>query len=165
MQHTRRKKKKLADRHFSFLQKVFIDKSMKAKATIRFFPVLMKVFFLVFGGALFLSSRFPTSSIILENDSRFVLTAIVLAQDGGFLAQQTLEPTGNMQDSKRKPIKLAIPSYAYAKTRTPYTVVWRCPNGSDYSVVRGISAGGLVRANSGEGVHSCSSKRRNRSKN
>jgi len=99
-----------------------------------------------------------TGSILLVNDSPFILTAIVQASDGTFLGQVSLQPgqqknfTQNLYTTKlRKP---GTPEVSL----TPFTVIWQCPSEGFYSMSNQISPGSLVSANQCEGNHFCSPK-------
>ena len=43
---------------------------------------------------------------------------------------------------------------------TPYTVIWSCKNGDDYSINRNISNGETAAANDGEGSRFCKSDKK-----
>ncbi|MEL7431016.1 MAG: hypothetical protein AAGI90_00600 [Chlamydiota bacterium] len=107
---------------------------------------------------LFFTNALFGATIFLENDSPFVLTAVVHSNSGLFLGQETLPPAGNSRESERKATKLSIPNN-YSQSVTPYTVVWKCPNGEYFSICRNVNSGDYVQATLCPGSYSCNGKR------
>jgi hypothetical protein len=99
-----------------------------------------------------------TNTVILYNDTVFILTAIVQASDGSYLGQFTVQPgqqrnfttnlyTTNFENPGQPDISL-----------TPYTVIWQCPSEGFYGTCTGVSPGAYVRASDSAGPHFCSPK-------
>jgi hypothetical protein len=101
-----------------------------------------------------------TGGIALLNDSPFTLTAVVQGADGTFLGQAQFTP-GQQSNftSNFGPSQIQTPNY-YDVALTPYTVVWKCPNGGFYSICSQVSPGALVTANTCPGNHFCPSKKK-----
>lgn len=101
-------------------------------------------------------------TLLLWNDSSYILTANVYTQYGEFLGQTTLQPgqqshfTTNLYST---PInRPGAPAFAI----TPYQIVWKCPGGSTYSICTNGSTGSLVRASLCFGSLECTQKNPNR---
>ncbi|MEM8629120.1 MAG: hypothetical protein AAGF04_03500 [Chlamydiota bacterium] len=111
-------------------------------------------------GALFLGvDVLFAGRLFLENDSPFVLTAVVQASSGEVIAQQTILPAGNRLESERSPTSLDLPS-SPQQSMTPYTVVWQCAGGAYFSICRNVNSGDYIRATLCPGNYNCPGKRK-----
>lgn len=115
-------------------------------------------FFLLFPLALWCIGP-DTGSILLYNDSPFILTAIIQASDGTYLGQSLIQP--NQQ--KNFTSHLSPTQYQHPGTPdvslTPYIVIWQCPSEEFYSMCTQVSPGAMVRANDCPGYRSCGHKK------
>ena len=97
-------------------------------------------------------------SILLMNDSSFILNATVQASDGTFLGQFSIQPG----QQKNFTTNLNPTGYVHpgtpATSLTPYTVIWQCPSEEHYSMCPSVSPGALCKANECPGSHFCSPK-------
>lgn len=97
-------------------------------------------------------------SILLYNDSPFILTATIQASDGTYLGQFSIQP--NQQ--KNFTTNLSPTDYKHPGqpdvSLTPYIVVWQCPSEGFYSMCSGVSPGALIKANECPGNRFCSPK-------
>ena len=99
-------------------------------------------------------------SILLLNDSSFILTATIQAADGSFLGQLTVQPgqqstwTTNLSPTQYK--HPGTPNVSL----TPYTVIWQCPTEEAYSMCSAVAPGALVRATTCQGNCTCKSKQK-----
>ena len=106
------------------------------------------------------SSLFATS-LTLRNDSSYTLRAVIRAADGSFLGELVLQPQHSMQwnDVYGYGTNYAVGPNAgvqqNSKSKTPYTVVWQCVAGGEYSVCANITTGSLVFAQGCNGNRSC----------
>jgi hypothetical protein len=97
-------------------------------------------------------------TIILLNDSPYILTASVYTHSGDYLGQATLQPgeqknftTNLFSTTLNRPGKSDV-------SITPYRVMWTCAGGGVYSTCHDGPVGGVIRANSCPGQLSCSPK-------
>jgi hypothetical protein len=99
-----------------------------------------------------------SGTILLYNDSPFILTATIQASDGTYLGQFSIQP--NQQ--KNFTTNLSPTGYAHPGrpdvSLTPYTVIWQCPSEGFYSMCTRVSPGSMVRANDCEGYRFCNPK-------
>lgn len=97
-------------------------------------------------------------TIILLNDSPYILTASVYTQSGEYLGQTTLQP-GEQKNftSNFESTDLSRPGFP-STSITPYRVIWSCAGGGVYSMCHDGSVGSLIRANSCPGQQFCSPK-------
>ncbi len=98
-------------------------------------------------------------SVLLLNDSPFILTATVQASDGTFLGQFSIQP-GQQRNftTNLNPTGYARPGTPKTSL-TPYTVIWQCPSEGHYSMCTSVSPGALCKANDCPGNHFCSPKK------
>ncbi len=98
-------------------------------------------------------------SLMLLNDSPFILTATVYAKSGEYLGQVTIQPgaqsnfTTNLSSTGID--RPGMPSVSI----TPYRVVWQCASGGYYSMCASVATGSLVRANECPGLQYCNPKK------
>ena len=99
-------------------------------------------------------------SILLYNDSVHILTATIVASDGSYLGQFSVQPgqqrnfTQNLSPTGYK--RSGTPDISL----TPYTVIWQCPSDDVYSQNMIVSPGSMVRANQGTGPLMCKEKKK-----
>lgn len=97
-------------------------------------------------------------SILLMNDSPFILTASIQAADGTFLGQNTVQPGQQITWTR----SLNPTPYTHPGTpnvsMTPYTVIWQCSSEEFYSMCTTVAPGALVRANACQGTRICKPK-------
>lgn len=99
-----------------------------------------------------------SGTLLLYNDSPFILTATIVASDGSFLGQYSIQPgqqrnfTQNLSTTPYQ--KPGAPDISL----TPYTVIWQCPSDDYYSMCTGVGPGSYVRANNCAGYRVCRPK-------
>lgn len=102
-------------------------------------------------------------TILLYNDSPYILTATIQASDGTYLGQFTIQP-GQQRNFTQN---LFTTPYTHPGTPdislTPYTVIWQCSSEEFYSVCNWIGPGALVRANDCQGMRACKPKKKEQS--
>lgn len=97
-------------------------------------------------------------TLLLRNDTTIILTAVIMAADGSFLGQFSVQPgqqrnwTTNLYPTGY--VRKGTPDISL----TPYTVIWQCPSEAIYSVITGVSPGSYVNASIGTGPHYCQPK-------
>ncbi|HSX12857.1 MAG TPA: hypothetical protein VLE96_00330 [Chlamydiales bacterium] len=106
----------------------------------------------------FLFAGTENGTVLLYNDSPFILTAIIQASDGTYLGEMTLQPN----EQKNFTQHLAPTQYIHPGrpdvSLTPYVVIWQCPSQGFYSMCNRVSPGAMVRANDCQGLQYCSPK-------
>jgi hypothetical protein len=97
-------------------------------------------------------------SVLLLNDSAFILTATIQASDGTFLGQFSIQP-GQQRNftTNLNPTGYVHPG-SPKTSLTPYIVIWQCPSEGYYSMCSSVSPGSLCKANDCPGSHFCSPK-------
>lgn len=99
-----------------------------------------------------------SGTILLYNDSPYILTATIQASDGTFLGEFTVQPKQQKNFTQNlSPTDYEHPG-APAVSLTPYTVIWQCPSEGIYSMCTNVSPGDMVRANSCPGSLFCNPK-------
>lgn len=97
-------------------------------------------------------------TILLLNDSPFILTATIQASDGSYLGQYTIQP-GQQRNVTQN---LFTTQYQHPGapdiSLTPYTVVWQCASDESYSMCVDVGPGSMVRANYCQGSRECRPK-------
>lgn len=106
----------------------------------------------------FMQAGTNDGSILLWNDSPFILTATIQASDGTFLGQFSIQP-GQQRNftSNLNPTGYSHPGTPRTSL-TPYAVIWQCPSEGYYSMCPTVSPGSLCKANDCPGPHYCSPK-------
>lgn len=113
-----------------------------------FFPFVLACPFLVWGGT-------NDGTLLLMNDSAYILTATIQAADGSFLGEYTIQPgqqrnvTQNLFTTPYK--RPGSPDISL----TPYTVIWQCSSNEPYSMCTDASPGAMVRATMCPGWRAC----------
>ncbi|HEX2582484.1 MAG TPA: hypothetical protein VHL30_00010 [Chlamydiales bacterium] len=99
-------------------------------------------------------------TILLMNDSPFILTATIQAADGTFLGQNTVQPGQQITwTSSLNPTQYKHPG-APKVSLTPYTVIWQCSSEEFYSMCPSVAPGSLIRANECQGTRMCKPKKK-----
>jgi hypothetical protein len=105
-----------------------------------------------------LSAGTDSGSLLLLNDSAFILTANIQASDGTFLGQISVQPGQQANFTTN----LLTTGYIHPGrpnvSLTPYTVIWQCPSEGYYSMSNQVSPGSLITANGCPGNHFCAPK-------
>ena len=101
------------------------------------------------------------ASVRLYNDTSYSLKAIIRGADGSQLGEAVLSPQTyyNWSDAPSKAPKeqpKANPSKSNT-SRTPYTVIWYCMDGSDFSMADNVATGAFTTALHGSGKKTCGS--------
>ena len=98
--------------------------------------------------ALFVVNSAYSASVMILNDSPYILTATVLSATGTILGrvQVTQQQQQTWQDSNLNVDGLS---------QTPFTVIFYCPTGEEYGVVTNVSTSGFVSASSSSGNKVC----------
>ena len=99
-----------------------------------------------------------TTSVLLLNDSPFILTSTVQASDGSYLGQFTIQP-GQQRNftTNLGPTSFETPGHPDISL-TPFSVIWQCPSEGFYGTNTNVAAGSLVRATDSAGPHFCAPK-------
>lgn len=117
----------------------------------------MKLWFLLFITPFMLQAN----SVRLINNAPYTLRAVIRGSDGSFLSEVVV------QSQKESVWTDSYGQYGlsggansntnqYSRSKTPYTVLWYCMNGSDYAVCDTVSTGAVVMSQSCQGARMCS---------
>lgn len=90
-------------------------------------------------------------AVRLSNDSAHKLRAIIRSADGSYLGEVIVMPQRTMQWNDYWG---GIGGY-YQNSQTPYTVVWYCVDGGDFSVCNNVPSGATVTAFGCDGLRQC----------
>lgn len=102
-----------------------------------------------------------SGSLMLVNNTPFILTAVVQAADGTYLGQFTIQP-GQQKNITQNLFTTPITRPGTPQVSlTPYTVIWQCASGGFYSVCTGQSPGSYIRAGDCPGNQFCKPKQEN----
>jgi hypothetical protein len=99
-----------------------------------------------------------SGSILLFNDSPFILTAVVQASDGTYLGEFSIQPGQQKNFTQNLSSTIIRQPGVPEVSLTPFIVIWQCPSEGFYSMSNQVSPGSLVRANDCPGNHFCSPK-------
>jgi len=99
-------------------------------------------------------------SVLLYNDSVYILTATIQAADGTYLGQFTIQPGQQSTFTQNLSPTTYIHPGAPNVSLTPYTVLWQCPSEEFYSVCNNVGPGAMVRSNDCYGLHVCKPKQK-----
>lgn len=93
---------------------------------------------------------FAFAGVNLLNDSAYPLRAVIRGNDGSYLGEMVVQPqhVGHWNTTYG-----VLQQSDYATL--PYTVLWYCLDGSDYSIWVGVSTGATVTAQGGQGTRIC----------
>lgn len=121
------------------------------------FVVLILAPLLIFAGS-------DNGSILLVNDSPFILTATIQASDGTYLGEFTIQP--NQQQNFTTNLSPTVYEHPGRPdvSLTPFLVIWQCPSEGYYSMCTQVSPGAMIKANDCPGLHFCSPKQENKEK-
>ncbi|HSX03213.1 MAG TPA: hypothetical protein VLG76_00615 [Rhabdochlamydiaceae bacterium] len=108
---------------------------------------------LIFAGCLSITALFG-GSVRLLNDSNFKLHAVVRGADGSYLGELVIDPqkTSTWTDSNTQ---FGIYDRQREESVTPYTVMWHCLDGGEYSICTNVANGATVSAQSCDGIRDC----------
>lgn len=99
-----------------------------------------------------------SDSVLLMNDTQYILTATVIAADGTYLGQQTVQAGQQIRFNAGLAVTHFTPPGRPDVSLSPYTVVWQCPSEGFYSACPGVQISSMVRANNCDGSHVCQPK-------
>ncbi len=112
--------------------------------------LLCLMFVTILGG----SATLFAGSIRLKNDTTFELKAEIHGADGSYLGETTIMPhrtaTWNQTQSH-----VDSPEMKEKRGKTPFTVIWYCMDGQDYSICENVATGALVSAKQCPGKKPC----------
>lgn len=93
------------------------------------------------------------ASVRLLNDSSYKLRAVVRANDGTFLGEMIINPQQGQtwSDAYGKTGQISQPT----ASQSPYSVLWYCMSGDDYSFCDNVASGSQVSAQSCNGPRLC----------
>ncbi len=113
----------------------------------------MTRFLFIFFFAGLLSPLF-SGTIRLYNDSTFQLRVVVRGADGSYFGETVMAPqhTYSWTDSNTQ---FGIYDRQRQDSITPYTVMWYCMDGGDFSVCTNVATGATVSALSCVGAREC----------
>lgn len=100
-------------------------------------------------------------SILLVNDTAYVLRAVVRGNDGTYLGEMVLNPEhSNRWTDTYGQVGMFGKGTIYreqsTRSHTPYTVRWHCMNGDDFSFCQHVATGSQITARSCFGRRICS---------
>lgn len=95
------------------------------------------------------------ASVRLENDSNVRLRAVIRGADGSTLGDVVLEPNTYPRSNYTWTDSTSQPGNNSSRSKTPFTVIWYCMNGSDFSISDNVSTGSFIRALQGSGKKNC----------
>lgn len=110
--------------------------------------IFLFLFLSAFSAALF------SGSVRLYNDSPYQLRAVVSGADGSYLGELVMAPNSSSSwtDSNTQ---FGIYDRQREFSVTPYTVMWHCLDGGDYSICTNVPNGSSVTAQTCEGAREC----------
>jgi len=120
----------------------------------------MKLFYVI---AMFLGlvcTQVDAGTVRLYNDSAFKLRAVIRGADGTYLGEVVITPqssntwTDSLQHYGHEEEGNASQRNS-ARSKTPYTVIWYCMDGSDFSFSDNVGTGAMTQAQQGSGKRSC----------
>lgn len=121
---------------------------------------MRRLLFLSFWISLLYAGGTNSGTVLLYNDSPFILTATILAADGTYLGSFSVQPG----EQKNITQNLFTTEYTHPGfpqvSYTPFTIIWQCPSESYYGVCTNIATGAMVRATDCGGAHFCSPKKK-----
>jgi len=102
-------------------------------------------------------------TILLHNDTTFILTAIIQASDGSYLGQFSVQPGQQRNFTTNMFTTMYVHPGTPDISLTPYTVIWQCPSQGIYTTCTGVSPGAYVKASACEGTRFCAPKQEQKS--
>ena len=119
----------------------------------------MKIFSVIYVLLALVSSQVEAGTVRLFNDSSYKLRAVIRGADGSYLGEVVITPqsSNTWTDSVQHYGQEEANSYQRNVTRsqTPYTIIWYCMDGSDFSFSDNIGTGAFTQAQQGTGKKSC----------
>lgn len=111
----------------------------------------MRIFILCLG--LLSCFSLQAASVKLLNDSPYKLRAVVRASDGTYLGEMVINPQQSQtwSDAYGKTGQISQPT----ASQSPYSVLWYCISGDDYSFCDNVATGSMVTAQSCSGPRLC----------
>jgi hypothetical protein len=105
---------------------------------------------LFFIGCIIVSTSLSAGAVRLANDSAYKLRAVIRSANGSYLGEVLVMPQQTMQWNDY----WGGIGY-YNQSQTPYTVIWFCVDGGDFSVCNNVPSGATVTAFGCDGTRSC----------
>jgi hypothetical protein len=104
------------------------------------------------------------NSLKLKNDSPYTLRVVIRGGDNSFLSELVLNTQHSITwtDVYGRSGYYGAPNSQMQegyKSKTPYTLIWYCMDGSDYSMCTNIATGSFVTAQRCQGRCTCSAKK------
>ena len=101
------------------------------------------------------------NSLKLKNDSPYTLRVAIRGGDNSFLGEVILSAQHSMNwtDVFGRSGYYGAPNAQMQEgytSKTPYTVIWYCMDGNDYSICPQVATGSLVTASGCQGKRTCS---------
>lgn len=105
------------------------------------------------------------TSLKLKNDSPYTLRAVIRGSDNSYMGELVLNSqhamtwtdvygySANYQQGSNAGLNNGT------KSKTPYTVIWYCLDGGDYSLCSNVATGSFVTAQACDGKRSCQAKK------
>jgi hypothetical protein len=123
--------------------------------------IMTRLFLTLFIAAL---STLSSESVKLFNDSPYQLRAVVRGGDGSYLGELVIASNtfNSWTDSNTQ---FGIYDRQRRESVTPYTVMWYCMDGSDFSICTNVPNGGLVTAQTCDGARECGPRKQPKSPN
>lgn len=120
---------------------------------------------ILFVAIIFFPLLLNAGSVRLFNDSAYDLKAVIRGSDGSFMGEIIVpaqkETVWQGTYGKYEPYGGTNPNpNQNYRSKTPYTVLWYCLDGSDYAVCDTVSTGALVRAQGCNGTRMCKPRKK-----
>jgi hypothetical protein len=102
------------------------------------------------------------ASVKLMNDSPYKLRAVVRANDGTYLGEMIVNPQQGQtwSDAYGRTGQISQPT----ASQSPYSVLWYCMNGDDYSFCDNVASGSMITAQSCSGPRLCKPEKKEKPK-
>lgn len=112
---------------------------------------------------IFFGSLLHAGSVRMYNDSAYTLRAVVRGADGTYLGEVVIHPQqfNTWSDSYNHVGKFGqgnLYDENVTRSQTPYTILWYCMDGADFSVCTNIPTGSTVIAQTCDGAKLCHPK-------
>lgn len=101
------------------------------------------------------SSSLFAGAVHLINDSPYRLRAVIRGSDGSYLGEMIIQTQNASNWSDTSGQMGAPPIDQSSRSQTPYTVLWYCMSGYNYSINTIVASGATVTAQSGDGIRIC----------
>jgi hypothetical protein len=107
------------------------------------------------------SSALFAGSVHMINDSPYQLRAVVRGADGTYLGEMIIQSQGTSTWSDNTYGRVPMDEWGQTdRAATPYTVLWYCTSGENYSINTIVATGATVTAQNGEGTRICRPKKK-----